>query len=152
MQLPLLQTLLYHRESKPLNFGNYYPTRKSLLLHGYAYVRTGLRGNVPGGSGKIQYQIRAEADCLRPLRISTSNYRSRSKTRLSGKPLRMTLDMMVLLVGMESSEGSRQMADTLGLNLAPNGFIKFQDPHYRNNNTNVEGIFVAGCEGALMNT
>ena len=42
---------------------------------------------------------------------------------LVGKPLRMTLDMMVLLVGMESSEGSRQMADTLGLNLAPNGFI-----------------------------
>ncbi|MFR5661089.1 MAG: CoB--CoM heterodisulfide reductase iron-sulfur subunit A family protein, partial [Butyricimonas faecihominis] len=54
---------------------------------------------------------------------------------LVGKPLRMTLDMMILLVGMESSEGSRQMADTLGLNLAPNGFIKSQDPHYRNNNT-----------------
>ena len=61
---------------------------------------------------------------------------------LVGKPLRMTLDMMILLVGMESSEGSRQMADTLGLNLAPNGFIKSQDPHYRNNNTNVEGVFV----------
>lgn len=70
---------------------------------------------------------------------------------LVGKPLRMTLDMMVLLVGMESSEGSRQMADTLGLNLAPNGFIKSQDPHYRNNNTNVEGVFVAGCGSAPMN-
>ena len=70
---------------------------------------------------------------------------------LVGKPLRMTLDMMILLVGMESSEGSRQMADTLGLNLAPNGFIKSQDPHYRNNNTNVEGVFVAGCGSAPMN-
>ena len=70
---------------------------------------------------------------------------------LVGKPLRMTLDMMILLVGMESSEGSRQMAETLGLNLAPNGFIKSQDPHYRNNNTNVEGVFVAGCGSAPMN-
>ena len=70
---------------------------------------------------------------------------------LVGKPLRMTLDMMILLVGMESSEGSRQMADTLGLNLAPNGFSKSQDPHYRNNYTNVEGVFVAGCGSAPMN-
>ena len=70
---------------------------------------------------------------------------------LVGKPLRMTLDLMILLVGMESSEGSRQMAETLGLNLAPNGFIKSQDPHYRNNNTNVEGVFVAGCGSAPMN-
>ena len=70
---------------------------------------------------------------------------------LVGKPLRMTLDMMILLVGMESSEGTRQTAGELGLNLAPNGFIQPQDPHYRNNFTNVEGVFVAGCGSAPMN-
>lgn len=70
---------------------------------------------------------------------------------LVGKPLRMTLDMMILLVGMESSEGTRQTAGELGLNLAPNGFILPQDPHYRNNFTNVEGVFVAGCGSAPMN-
>ena len=70
---------------------------------------------------------------------------------LVGKPLRMTLDMMVLLIGMESSEGNRYMAQALGLELAPNGFIKSQDPHYRNNLTNKEGIFIAGCSGAPMN-
>lgn len=70
---------------------------------------------------------------------------------LVGKPLRMTLDMMILLVGMESSEGTRQTAGELGLNLAPNGFIQSQDPHYRNNFTNVEGVFVAGCGSAPMN-
>ena len=70
---------------------------------------------------------------------------------LVGKPLRMTLDMMILLIGMESSEGSRKMANELGLNLAPNGFIKSLDPHYRNNFTNVEGVFVAGCGSAPMN-
>lgn len=70
---------------------------------------------------------------------------------LVGKPLRMTLDMMILLIGMESSEGNRHMAQTLGLELAPNGFIKSQDPHYRNNLTNKEGVFIAGCSGAPMN-
>ena len=70
---------------------------------------------------------------------------------LVGKPLRMTLDMMILLVGMESSEGTRQTAGELGLNLAPNGFIQSQDPHYLNNFTNVEGVFVAGCGSAPMN-
>ena len=70
---------------------------------------------------------------------------------LVGKPLRMTLDMMVLLIGMESSEGNRYMAQALGLELAPNGVIKSQDPHYRNNLTNKEGIFIAGCSGAPMN-
>lgn len=70
---------------------------------------------------------------------------------LVGKPLRMTLDMMILLIGMESSEGNRHMAQTLGLELAPNGFIQSQDPHYRNNLTNKEGVFIAGCSGAPMN-
>lgn len=70
---------------------------------------------------------------------------------LVGKPLRMTLDMMILLVGMESSEGSRKVAGELGLTLAPNGFIQSLDPHYQNNFTNVEGVFIAGCGSAPMN-
>lgn len=70
---------------------------------------------------------------------------------LVGKPLKMTLDLMVLMVGMEASEGSRQTANQLNLQLAPNGFIQPRDPHYGNNLTNVDGIFVAGCGSAPMN-
>ena len=70
---------------------------------------------------------------------------------LIGKPLRMTLDVMVLMVGMESSDGSRWLAKELGLNLAPNGFIQASDPHYATNLTNVEGIFIAGCVSSPMN-
>ena len=69
---------------------------------------------------------------------------------LVGKPLRMTLDLMVLLVGMEASEGSRSLARRLHLPLAPNGFIQTLDPHYRNNHTPTPGIFVAGCSSAPM--
>lgn len=70
---------------------------------------------------------------------------------LIGKPLRMTLDVMVLMVGMESSDGSRWLAKELGLDLAPNGFIQASDPHYATNLTNVEGIFIAGCVSSPMN-
>lgn len=70
---------------------------------------------------------------------------------LVGKPLRMTLDLMVLMVGMEPSEGSRYLARELGLRLAPNGFLQVKDPHYAPNHTNTEGVFVAGCSTAPMN-
>lgn len=70
---------------------------------------------------------------------------------LIGKPLKMTLDMMVLMVGMEASDGSRQMVSMLGLQAAPNGFIQVGDPHYATNHTNVEGIFIAGCSSSPMN-
>lgn len=69
---------------------------------------------------------------------------------LIGKPLKMTLDMMVLMVGMEASEGSRTIADKLKLQLAPNGFIRCKDPHYGNNLTDTEGLFIAGCCSAPM--
>ena len=69
---------------------------------------------------------------------------------LIGKPLRMTLDVMVLMVGMESSDGSRWLAKELGLNLAPNGFIQASDPHYATNLTNVEGVCIAGCGSSPM--
>ena len=69
---------------------------------------------------------------------------------LVGRPLRMTLDLMVLLVGMEASEGSRKMASALGLELAPNGFIRPADPHWGTNLTGAEGMFVAGSCTAPM--
>lgn len=70
---------------------------------------------------------------------------------LVGKPLKMTLDMMVLMVGMEVSEGSRDMMQQLGLPSAPNGFIRSLDPHYGNNLTSIKGVFVSGCSTAPMN-
>lgn len=70
---------------------------------------------------------------------------------LVGRPLKMTLDLMVLMVGMEASEGSRNAASQLGLALSPNGFIRPKDPHYATNRTDKAGVFVAGCCTSPMN-
>ncbi|WP_276802105.1 FAD-dependent oxidoreductase [Odoribacter laneus] len=70
---------------------------------------------------------------------------------LIGKPLKMTLDLMVLMIGMEASEGSREAVRQLSLNQSPNGFIQSADPHYGTNRSNQKGIFLAGCSTAPMN-
>lgn len=75
----------------------------------------------------------------------------KAEDTLVGRPLQMTLDMLVLLVGMEASDGSREMAGKLHLELSPNGFIKTMDPHEGNNLTGQKGVFVAGCSTAPMN-
>jgi len=75
----------------------------------------------------------------------------KAEDTLIGKPLRMTLDIMVLMVGMEASEGTQQWASQLGLEKAPNGFIRVKDPHFATNQTNIEGIFIAGCSSSPMN-
>lgn len=75
----------------------------------------------------------------------------KAEDTLVGKPIRMTLDMMVLMVGMEASEDSNYWAHQLGLNVSPNGFIQPKDPHFATNETNIEGIFIAGCCSSPMN-
>lgn len=70
---------------------------------------------------------------------------------LIGKPLKMTLDLMVLMIGMEASEGSRKAAAQLSLGLSPNNFIRPADPHYGTNLTSAEGVFLAGCATSPMN-
>lgn len=75
----------------------------------------------------------------------------KAEDTLVGKPIRMTLDLMVLMVGMEASRGSRELAGILGLEKAPNGFIRVKDPHDGTNHTNVRGVFIAGCCSSPMN-
>lgn len=74
----------------------------------------------------------------------------KAEDTLIGKPVKMTLDMAVLMVGMEAAESSREMAGQLGIKLAGNGFIEPLDPHYGNNLTNVEKVYIAGCSSAPM--
>lgn len=75
----------------------------------------------------------------------------KAEDTLVGKPIKMTLDLMVLMIGMEVSDGSRSLAAQLGLHLAPNGFIRVKDPHIATNQTNTEGVFIAGCCSSPMN-
>lgn len=63
---------------------------------------------------------------------------------LAGKPLKMNVDLLVLMVGMEPSCGTRSIGEMAGVTFEPNGFIAPMDQHTCTNETSVPGIFMAG--------
>jgi len=64
---------------------------------------------------------------------------------LAGKPLKMTVDLLVLLTGFVPSEGTRKMIEMLNLDKGDDRFIKPIDEHLMKNHTNVPGVFIAGA-------
>jgi len=70
---------------------------------------------------------------------------------LAGRPLKMELDMLVLMAGMEMSEGGKQISQMAGLNTGENRFFLPADHHFGSNKSNIKGIFYAGTCTAPMN-
>lgn len=70
---------------------------------------------------------------------------------LAGRPLKMKLDMLILMAGMEMSEGGRKIAELAGLKTGENRFFQVSDQHFGSNISNLEGLFYAGTCTAPMN-
>ncbi len=69
---------------------------------------------------------------------------------LVGRPMKMTVDMLVLMVGFEPRKTTIPLLENLGIERDQDGFIKVRDCHYDSNRTNVDGIYVAGTCTAAM--
>lgn len=70
---------------------------------------------------------------------------------LAGRPLRMELDIMVLMVGMEISRHGARLAEASGFERGINRFLEATDHHYGSNLSPVSGVFYAGTCTAPMN-
>ena len=70
---------------------------------------------------------------------------------LAGRPLKMKLDMLVLMAGMEMSEGGIKMAGIGGFTTGENRFLSSDDHHFGSNRSNISGVFYAGTCTAPMN-
>jgi heterodisulfide reductase subunit A len=70
---------------------------------------------------------------------------------LAGRPLKIELDMMVLMAGMVMSEGGNKIAEHSSLQKGENRFFAPIDHHYANNFSNINGVFYAGTCTAPMN-
>jgi len=70
---------------------------------------------------------------------------------LAGRPLKMELDMLVLMAGMEISEDGKKLALSSGLNTGDNKFFSSVDHHYGSNISNIKGVFLAGTCTMPMN-
>jgi heterodisulfide reductase subunit A len=70
---------------------------------------------------------------------------------LAGRPLKMELDMLVLMAGMEMSESGRTIAEASGLKTGDNRFFAPADHHFGSNRSNMSGVFYAGTCTMPMN-
>lgn len=74
----------------------------------------------------------------------------KSEDTLSGRPLKMNVDLLVLLVGMEAGKGTTAAATTCGIGCETSGFLKTTDSFMMSNLSEQEGIFLAGSCTAPM--
>lgn len=72
----------------------------------------------------------------------------KAEDTLTGRPLRMTVDMLVLLVGMSPNYETSDIAASAQLPLAPNGYFKAKDSFLGAVMSEREGIFYAGAATA----
>lgn len=70
---------------------------------------------------------------------------------LAGRPLKMELDMLVLMAGMEMSAAGKNLAEASGLVTGENRFFSVADQHYGINKSNIKGLFYAGTCTAPLN-
>jgi heterodisulfide reductase subunit A len=70
---------------------------------------------------------------------------------LAGRPLRMELDLLVLMSGMEMSAAGASLAEKSSLPTGDNRFLESRDHHYGSNESPRNGIFYAGTCVAPMN-
>ena len=76
---------------------------------------------------------------------------AKAEDTLAGRPLRMELDMVVLMVGTEMPEENQKLAALSSLRCGENRFFKPADNHFGSNLSGRKGIFYAGCCIAPMN-
>lgn len=69
----------------------------------------------------------------------------KAEDTLTGRPLRMSVDMLVLLVGMQANDSNAGFAASAGLQCAPSGFLEPQDRFLNGACSGVDGIFYAGA-------
>ncbi|NIN68016.1 MAG: FAD-dependent oxidoreductase, partial [Anaerolineae bacterium] len=67
-----------------------------------------------------------------------------------GEPARLEADMLVLSNGMEASAGNEELADAIGLDVNPDGFLNEKHPKLSPVETNIGGVYIAGaCQGPM---
>ena len=72
----------------------------------------------------------------------------KAEDTLTGRPLRMTVDMLVLLVGMSANYENCNLAQSADIPLASNGFFATRDSFLGSVRSQRDGIFFAGAATA----
>ena len=128
--LPSCEVFCFYMDMRM--YGPYYEElyRESQEIHNINYIR----GKVSEASVNINNRLVIKVE-----------------DTLAGRPLRMELDLMVLMVGMEMSKTGARLVEASGFKTGINRFLETQDHHHGNNLSNIKGVFYAGTCTAPMN-
>ncbi|MFC2136846.1 FAD-dependent oxidoreductase [Bacteroidota bacterium] len=107
------------------------------------------------GKGYEEFYQRIKEEGIKMVRGRTAKIeknenklRLRSENILEGKIEEIDVDMVVLAVGLESTEDNRKIGDLLNIPYAKNGWLKEANSLDNPSETNEPGIFLAGtCQG-----
>ena len=75
----------------------------------------------------------------------------KAEDTLTGRPLKIGVDMLVLLIGMRANDMNTTLETDSGLQRQASGFMQPKDAFLGNAESNVEGIFYAGAITAPKN-
>ena len=75
----------------------------------------------------------------------------KAEDTLTGRPLKMGIDMLVLLIGMRANDMNPSLMAESGLESQGSGFMQPKDSFLGNVESNIEGIFYAGAITAPKN-
>ena len=104
--------------------------REAQLKHNIQFIR----GRISEASQTIDNRVQIKAE-----------------DTLVGRPLKMTVDMLVLIVGMQGNRHNEGFARSGGLRIADNGFLAPLDPFEGNVRSQAGNIFYAGAATAPKN-
>ena len=93
-----------------------------------------VRGRISEASETIDHRVQIKAE-----------------DTLIGRPLKMTVDMLILIVGMRAGESNFRFAEAPGVELYPSSFIRPQDQFTGNVCSGAPNIFYAGTVTAPKN-
>lgn len=68
----------------------------------------------------------------------------KAEDTLSGRPIKMNFDLVVLLIGMVPDSCSERLGKSAGLNFTSSNFLASRDTHIHSQKTNIPGIFLTG--------
>jgi heterodisulfide reductase subunit A len=101
--------------------------KKAQMEHGIQFIRGRLSETFENTDGSVM--LKAEDTLL-------------------NKPLKINVDLVVLMVGMEPSKTAANLANNLQIETADDGFFAQKDMHYSPVKASVPGVFLAGtCTG-----
>ncbi len=73
-----------------------------------------------------------------------SSLQLKAEDTLSGRPIKMNFDLVVLLIGMTPEKCTENLGRSAGLNFTESNFLASRDSHLHSQESNVPGIFLAG--------